>query len=264
MRTLIAIPVYNEQAHVTRVLEAVRQYATDVLVIDDGSIDETPLLLARQPVDVVRHARNRGYGQCMIDAFRWGSCYRFDWLVTMDCDEQHEASNLPDFYQAIERNDADVISGSRYLRQDPGDDLPPPERQAINSAMTKLFNDKLGLCITDGFCGYKAYRVESVARLELDEQGYAFPIQFWVQAAAKGLRVKELPLRLIYNDPNRTFGGQLDDAQCRLAHYRSVFNMQLAQFPRQFDQTCSPRRATEPSRVDVPVTPDATAQAQPT
>ena len=238
MRTLVAIPVYNEQQYVQGVLKEVQRYAQDILVIDDGSTDDTPLLLARQPVEVIRHAHNRGYGRTMVDAFRWACCYRYDWLVTMDCDYQHEPASLPDFFEAARRDDADVISGSRYLGGGSGDDRPPPDRRRINTTMTQMINDRLGLGITDAFCGFKAYRVCAVADLSFDEPGYAFPLQFWVQAAVHGLRVAEVPISLIYNDPNRSFGGPLDDAQHRLAHYRQVFDAELAKFPGRFGAPC--------------------------
>lgn len=248
MSILIAIPVYNEQQYVSSVLQEVRRYATgDVLVIDDGSTDQTPLLLARQPVEVIRHARNRGYGQSMIDAFRWAQCYRFDWLITMDCDLQHEPASLPDFYAAIRRDDADVISGSRYLVQDRESDLPPPDRRAINARMTRLINDRLGLALTDAFCGYKAYRISAVRKLTIGESGYALPLQFWVQSAAHGLRVTEVPIRLIYHDPNRSFGGPLDDPDHRLAHYQRVFEAELAKFPGYQQASCCAPCAVRPT-----------------
>lgn len=237
MRILIAIPVFNEQKYVTKVLDEVRRYADNILVIDDGSTDETPLLLARQPVEVIRHATNRGYGQSMIDAFRWAQCgcYNFDWLITMDCDEQHEPASLPDFYKAIEKDDADVISGSRYLDTKVCGDPPPEDRRAINATITRMVNDRLNMKITDAFCGFKAYRVSAVSKLRLNQRGYAFPLQFWVQAAAHDLRVREVPIRLIYNDPNRSFGGPLNDASNRLKHYREIFDMELAKFPGKFE-----------------------------
>ena len=248
MRTLIAIPVYNEEKYVTRVLSEVRKYAREILVIDDGSTDQTPLLLAQQPVDVIRHAKNRGYGRSLIDAFRWASCAtcRYDWLITMDCDEQHEPAALPRFFEAIARNNADVISGSRYLTD--ADTIsaapsaassspvgqPPADRRAINQQVTQLVNQTLSLRLTDAFCGFKAYRVSALRQLSLNEPGYAFPMQFWVQAAASGLRIVEIPVRLIYNDPNRSFGGPLDDAAIRLNHYREVFDRELSRFPGRF------------------------------
>ena len=239
MRTLVAIPVFNEEKYVTQVLSKVKRFASDVLVVDDGSSDDTPMLLARQPVDVIRHAVNRGYGRSLKDAFRWAQCYRYDWVVTMDCDEQHEPESLPDFFEAIRQADepgseADIISGSRYLGCERCGDPPPADRRAINVEVTRWVNERLGLQITDAFCGYKAYRVSALKKLQLEVAGYAIPLQFWVQAAAHDLRIREVPIRLIYNDPNRSFGGPLDDPTHRLTHYREVFDAELAKFPERF------------------------------
>jgi dolichol-phosphate mannosyltransferase len=239
MKTLVAIPVHNERRHVTRVLDEVRKYARDILVIDDGSTDDTPLLLANQPVEVIRHARNRGYGQALIDAFRYAQCQCccYDWLVTMDCDLQHEPASLPVFMELIARDSADVISGSRYLvgpGPAGGADTPPADRRQINQVVTRQVNQRLGLALTDAFCGFKALRVAALRKLELDEPGYAFPLQFWVQAAAHDLRIIETPVRLIYNDLNRSFGALLDNAQVRQRHYLQVLERELARFPDRF------------------------------
>ncbi|MCK4872349.1 MAG: glycosyltransferase family 2 protein [Phycisphaerales bacterium] len=228
MRVLLAIPVYNEQEHVSDVLDRVRRHAPDdILVIDDGSTDRTPMLLARQPVEVIRHAQNRGYGRSMMDAFCWATVGRFDWIITMDCDEQHEPAAIPDFLAAIETDAHDVISGSRYVNHICGNDSPPPDRQAINRTITAELNRHLGLTLTDAFCGFKAYRVDALRRLDMDTDGYAFPMQFWVQAVAQGLRIREIPVKLIYNDLSRSFGGPLDDATHRLAYYRGVLCREL-------------------------------------
>jgi dolichol-phosphate mannosyltransferase len=106
-------------------------------------------------------------------------------------------------------------------------DNPPPDRRAINGQITAELNGRLGLNLTDAFCGFKAYRVEAVKRLKLDVDGYAFPMQFWVQAVAAGLRIREIPVKLIYNDLSRSFGGPLDDPQVRLNHYRCVLHREL-------------------------------------
>ena len=166
MRILIAIPVFNEEKYVSAVLDRVRRYSTDILVIDDGSSDQTPVLLARQPVEVIRHAENRGYGRSIRDAFRWAQCYGFDWLITMDCDEQHEPESLPAFFEAIRRDNADVISGSRYLESPGTEDPPPADRREINGRITQWINDRIKLPITDAFCGFKAYRVAALKRLQ--------------------------------------------------------------------------------------------------
>lgn len=223
----MAIPVYNEETYVVRVLRKVLRHAPHVLVIDDGSTDSTPCLLPQQPVEVIRHAINRGYGRSLQDAFRWAMVDGFDWVITMDCDEQHEPEAIPMFVEAALTDRWDVVSGSRYLPDSDHRDAPPPARRKINAQITEELNQRLGLSLTDSFCGFKAYRVSALRRLCLDVDGYAFPMQFWVQAVAHGLRTTEVPVKLIYNDPNRTFGGPLNDDTVRLNHYREVLEREL-------------------------------------
>jgi dolichol-phosphate mannosyltransferase len=231
MRFLVTMPVYNEARYAPRVLQAIRRHvarAADILVVDDGSTDGTSDLLRREmDIRVIRHPENRGYGQSLIDAFAFAAREGYDWAITIDCDEQHEPAQIPEFIQAAAQNDADVISGSRYLIDYPGDDPAPAERRRINHTINHLLDQVLGLKLTDSFCGFKAHRVAAMERLRLTEPGYAFPMQFWPQAVAAHLRIRELPVRRIYRDKNRSFGGTLDDPAERLTHYLSVFVHEL-------------------------------------
>jgi glycosyltransferase involved in cell wall biosynthesis len=231
VRLLIAIPVFNEESYLHGVLAKVKRYARDILVIDDGSTDRTGPLLdklhAKGDIHLIRHSSNRGYGQSLIDAFKFADTHGYDWVITMDCDEQHEPERIPEFVRQIQQDDADLISGSRYLVPTPEDDAPPKDRRSINRTITEILNDLFGLGLTDSFCGFKAHRVSGLRRLKLDVPGYAFPMQLWPQVAAAGLRVKEIPVRLIYNDPTRHFGGVLDDADNRLRHYLKVLQTEV-------------------------------------
>ena len=230
MRYLVAIPVYNESKTLLTVLRQVRQYANRIVVVDDGSTDDTPQLLDAEPgISVIRHIDNRGYGQSLIDAFRFAAVHNYDWLITMDCDEQHEPAWIPLFLAEASRDDTDIISGSRYLQALPGNSKPPADRRAINQKMTDMLNEILGIGISDAFCGFKAHRVAALRRLRITVPGYGMPIQFWVQVARQGLRVREIPVRLIYNDPNRYFGGSLDDPDARLLYYYDVLVHALAE-----------------------------------
>ncbi len=225
-RWLTALPVYNEQDHVSRVLDEVVRYSPEVLVVDDGSSDGTgPLLQSRNDIRVVTHARNRGYGAALISAFQYAIDQNFDYLVTIDCDGQHQPQRIPRFMSACPG--ADVVSGSRYLKQYPDDDQPPAERQWINQLTTNEINRRLGFCITDAFCGFKAYRVEALKGVRLTEHGYAMPLEFWVQAASLDLKIIELPVPLIYLDETRSFGGNLGDGTTRLQHYREVLDQAI-------------------------------------
>jgi len=228
MSVLIAIPIYNEEDHVQSVLERVREYAEHILVLDDGSTDRTPEILNKlqkpMGLDIIRHEANAGYGRAIRESFIRAKRDSYEWVITMDCDDQHEPERLPDFFEAIKRNNLDIVSGSRYLNADTDwdADLPPADRRAINATITQEINDRLGLKLTDGFCGFKAHRVEAMSKLALTDNGYAFPMQLWVQAIANQLRIGEIPVELIYNDLHRTFGGGLDNPDVRLKHYRCV------------------------------------------
>jgi dolichol-phosphate mannosyltransferase len=231
MRVLTAIPVYNEERHVERVLDEVRRYADEVLVVNDGSTDRTAELLAKHAdVRVVTHPQNRGYGAALISAFAYALEHDYDVLVTMDCDGQHEPSRIAVLLEALD--DADIVSGSRYLRDFRQDSSAPQDRRRINHSITSELNGRYGLNLTDAFCGFKAYRREALARLHITETSWGMPLQLWVQAAHAGLRVKEVGVPRLYLDPTRAFGGVLNDAEERLAYYRRVIAAAEAQFPR--------------------------------
>ncbi len=227
-RFVVAIPVFNERDHLLDVVAEVQNYAENIVIIDDGSTDgTTELLRSIDGVARIFHPENRGYGQALISSFRHTIENGYDWLVTMDCDEQHEPAFIPRFVEAAFEDDSDIISGSRYLVTMDGNSTAPADRRRINHAITHVLNELLGFGLTDSFCGFKAYRATALNRLRIDIPGYAMPLQLWVQAAAMGMQVRELAVRLIYNDPTRHFGGLLDDPDSRLAHYLEVLSREL-------------------------------------
>lgn len=235
LRVLTALPVYNEESHIVDVLDEVRRYSGDILVVDDGSSDRTPELLARQAdVHILTHEQNQGYGAALRSAFLFAVEQDYDVLVTIDCDGQHEPRLIPEIAAAVfppGKEPVDVVSGSRYLKRFRGDSIPPPERRNINMQITSLLNERLDLNLTDGFCGFKAYRVEALKCFEITELGYAMPLQFWVQAVRAGLRIVEFAVPLVYLEEERSFGGSLDDGRRRMAYYREVFEREMEQLP---------------------------------
>ncbi|MBM4067983.1 MAG: glycosyltransferase family 2 protein [Planctomycetes bacterium] len=228
MKLLTAIPVYNEERHLESVLAEVTRHSPKILVVNDGSTDRTGELLARHPeVEVITHSRNLGYGAALISAFDHARNQDIDVLVTMDCDGQHEPGRISVLVEAI--HDADIVSGSRYLRDFRQDTLAtPPDRQKINAQITRELNDQLGLRLTDAFCGFKAYRRCALLKLNPTETGWGMPLQVWVQAAQRGLKIKEVGVPRLYLDPNRAFGGVLNNPTERLAYYRGVIAAALA------------------------------------
>ncbi|MFO1021959.1 MAG: glycosyltransferase family 2 protein [Planctomycetales bacterium] len=231
---LTALPVYNEAQHLEPVLRQVAKYSPEILVVNDGSSDGTAAELERLSalipnLHILTHTKNQGYGAALRSAFQYAQDHGFEVLVTIDCDGQHQPELIPALAAALNRDgcEFDIVSGSRYLKTFAGDSTPPEARRKINATITAELNQQLGLRLTDGFCGFKAYRVSALKNIHITELGYAMPLQFWVQSVALGLSIVEFPVPLIYLDEKRSFGGSLDDAEFRLKHYREVLQREM-------------------------------------
>lgn len=231
MRQVVIVPVYNEEQHVEGLINRLLEvHSGDVIVIDDGSSDCSPCVLMSlesERVKVIRSEINRGYGTTLISGFSEVIKAGYDSAITMDSDGQHKPEWIPGFFNALE--DCDIVSGSRYLVEEAGNSQAPADRKNINRIITETLNRRLDFNLTDAFCGFKAYRVSALAKLNLNETGYALPLQFWVQVFDRKLKVKELPVSRIYDDPNRKFGGGLDDPEVRLRYHLSVFEHELSE-----------------------------------
>lgn len=239
-RFLTALPVFNEVNSVSAVLDEVAVYSDDILVIDDGSTDGTlELLQKRKDIILVKHEQNKGYGGALITAFNYAIANQYNVLVTIDCDGQHEPQRIRHFVCESASSGADIVSGSRYLKSFDDNTLPPADRRQINVQITNLLNEKLGYNLTDAFCGFKAYRIDALKKLNLTENGYAMPLELWVQAWCKELSVVEIPVPLIYLDEDRSFGNNLDDASIRLDYYHDVLCRSFKTLPSPCQQAAS-------------------------
>lgn len=240
MTDLIIIPVFNEERHIEGVIKKVRENSdSDILVINDGSTDKSldiinsitppsPPLNIRGgwgELKIITHPENHGYGKSLIDGFNFAISNNYRLAVTIDCDEQHEPHLISTFFEEV--NNYDIVSGSRYLNEYSTNNPPPLDRKQINDEITKIINQITGYNLTDSFCGFKAYKVDSLRKLKLAEWGYGMPLQLWIQAWQKNLIVKEYPVGRIYKNLGRSFGAELDDPEKRLAYYKRIIETEI-------------------------------------
>lgn len=221
----VLMPVYNEADTFHSVMESLRHhYHGEVIVVDDGSTDGTVERVAeRDDVLLVRHPENLGYGKSLIDGIVFARFTGIEYLVTMDCDGQHEPKHIPAFFQEVVHGDADIVSGSRYLPDSPALGAVPPDRREVNERITAEVNRVTGWALTDAFCGFKAYKLAKLDGMALTEDGYGMPMELWAKAWKTGLTVKELPVERIYFDNDRRFGQDLDDPAKRMEYYLRVW-----------------------------------------
>ncbi len=231
MNTLIALPAFNESKYIGSIISQLKKkYDLDILVIDDGSTDGTREQLSKiDNIDTIIHEDNLGYGQTIIDAFNYGHLNGYDSIITMDCDGQHLTEEVQILLNQIEN--CDIVSGSRYLIQDNKfDPQIPPDRYEINMEITKILNEITTLNLTDSFCGFKAYKIDALQKMKLTESGYGMPLQLWIQAWKSGLNINEISVKLIYNNTEKCFNGELADPAIRLSYYKEIINNEMSKY----------------------------------
>jgi glycosyltransferase involved in cell wall biosynthesis len=224
-KILLGIPVFNESKTLKKLFNQIDgAFNCDILFVDDGSSDNSANIISKfNNIKFLQHQSNEGYGQTLIDIFSYSIKNNYDFLITIDADGQHEIAHIENFINQISEDKIDIISGSRYLQEFKENLTAPSDRYEINQEFTHLINKITNFSLTDSFCGMKAYKVSSLKKLNLTEKGYAFPIEFWLEANRQSLTVKETPIKRIYSDLNRCFGGELDEPQNRRNYYFSVF-----------------------------------------
>lgn len=237
MNTLVAIPTHNEEKTIALVVnraKAVCDY--DILIYDDGSNDNTvksvgacypstgsgQVGMPLQNIFIRRHKKQMGYGKTVTDIFKYAVKNNYTYLIKMDADLQHEAKYIKNFIKNIKHYD--IVSGSRYHKNSPVLSRAPRERHNINKIITKTINKITGYNLTDSFCGFKAYKVSALKKLKLTEAGYGFPMEFLLQAHKNKLKLKEIPISLIYINSRRDFTGKIKDSDYRLKYYMGIIN----------------------------------------
>lgn len=189
---LALIPAYNEAARLAPVVAGARAYLP-VLVVDDGSGDDTAAVAERAGATVLRQQPNQGKGVALQAGFGWAMEQGYVAALTLDADGQHDPAEIPKFLQAYESNRADLIIGSRRFAQ------MPPVRRLANSLGRRAFSWALGQDVPDNQSGYRLIsRRLMEAMLASGEQGFEFEVEMIVVSVQAGFTLDWVPIRTIY------------------------------------------------------------------
>ncbi len=192
-RILIVIPAFNEEESIGEVIQNAKAIYPEVLVYDDGSIDNTSSIAESNGAIVIRNSRNRGYGRALRTLFEHAHSMNFDIVVTVDSDGQHDPKQIPRLIQPILDNKADMVIGSRFLNNDDEANVPRYRSFGIRT-ITKFTQAGCFDRITDATSGFRAYSVNSLSRLNLTENGMAISTEILLKASEKNLRIFEVPI----------------------------------------------------------------------
>ena len=194
---LAAIPAFNEQKTIASVVLTAQRYATKVMVIDDGSEDETAWVAERAGATVIRHATNRGYGAALRSCFDYARESEFEVLVILDGDGQHRPEMIPHVVAPIKAGTADVSIGSRFLTGHESKGVPGYRKFGIG-VITRLTNlgTRHNRKVTDAQSGFRAYSRAAIAAIDPLETDMGASSEILWEADRRGLRIVEVPVEV--------------------------------------------------------------------
>ncbi|MBN1261361.1 MAG: glycosyltransferase family 2 protein [Anaerolineae bacterium] len=196
------IPAYNEERFIGSIVLAARQYTPTVIVVDDGSADQTAAIAEAAGALVVRHEHNRGKGVALNTGFRKARELCATAVVTIDGDGQHMASELPAVLAPVLKGAADIVVGSRYL--EPHSSV-PRHRIWGHRAFNLLTNIASGVSSTDSQSGFRAFSAKAVEAITFSSKGFSVESEMQFLAQDFGLKFAEVPITIKYQDkPKRS------------------------------------------------------------
>lgn len=191
-KVLALIPAYNEALRVAGVVAGALDHLP-VLVVDDGSTDDTAARARTAGAGVWHQAFNQGKGAALRAGFRWALDAGYDAVLNLDADGQHDPSDIPRFLHAYSTRHADLIIGARDFSQI------PPVRRLANTLGRWIFSWALGQPIRDNQSGYRLIsRRLMEATLTSHEQGFEFEVEMVVLCVQRGFMLDWVPIRTIY------------------------------------------------------------------
>jgi glycosyltransferase involved in cell wall biosynthesis len=201
--TVVAIiPAYNEERFIGSVVLKTRRFADRVIVVDDGSSDETAVLAEAAGAVVIRHAGNQGKGAALNTGFRRVRELEYAVVVTLDGDGQHLPEQVVQVVGPVLRGEADIVVGSRYLEPH---SVVPRYRMLGHRAFNLLTNVTSGTGSTDSQSGFRAFSPKAVEAITFSSKGFAVESEMQFLAHDLGLRLKEVPITIRYpNKPKRS------------------------------------------------------------
>jgi len=199
-----AIPAFNVERTIAKMVLETQKYVDVVLVCDDGSTDMTAEIAKRLGADVIKHEKNMGYGAAIKTLFTTARELNADVLVTLDGDGQHNPQEIPKLIRPVLENEADIVLGSRFLDADKKTNGVPRYRCLGIKLISKLTGAAVSHKFNDAQCGFRVYGRKALAGLNLVENGMGSSVEVLMKAKNQGLKVVEVSAECKYEELERT------------------------------------------------------------
>ena len=210
-RVCVIIPTYNNAGTIAQVISDVVAYCQDVIVVNDGSTDETADILQRLtvPVTLVSYPRNKGKGHALVKGFRKAKALGFTHAITIDADGQHFAADIPILINRMEEKPEAIIVGSRNLTEK----NMPRQNTFANKFSNFWFRLQTGINLPDTQSGFRLYNLKALRLLSLITSRYEAELELLVFAAWAGCPITSVNVRVYY-----------PPVEERVSHFRPIYD----------------------------------------
>jgi len=194
---IAAIPAFNEEKTIAKVVLQTQKYVDDVFVCDDGSKDLTAIIAEKLGATVIRHERNLGYGAALQTLFKKARDVNADIVVTIDADGQHNPHTIPKILEPIKNGEADIVLGSRFIKKHTKKVIPLHKKLGIE-AVTTITNLMYDTKLKDVTSGLRTYNRKAIQLIDITEQGMGATTEILIRAKEKMLKIIEVPTTIEY------------------------------------------------------------------
>ena len=207
LNVCVIIPTYNNDKTLSRVIDGVLIYTDQIIIVNDGSTDDTINILKKYPsLEQIHFKKNKGKGAALRAGFKKAIQKKYDFAITIDSDGQHYPDDIPIFIHELDKNDNILLIGSRNMTH---------ESVPKNSSFGNKFSNfwywiETGIKLTDTQSGYRLYPLDTISKINFYTNKFEFEIESIVKTAWRGVEVKNVPIKVLY------------DANERVSHFRPI------------------------------------------
>ncbi len=195
MRTCVIIPTYNESKAIAGLINQIHKLGLKVIIIDDGSGDDTAKIALEAGAEVLRNQSNAGKGASLIKGYAFAVSQEFDAVISMDGDGQHSADDIKAFIQKAESSDCGIIIGNRMAMTKGM----PFLRVVTNRFMSRIISAVAKQRIPDTQCGFRLIKKEVLQKLDLSTSKYETESEILIKSARSGFKIESIPIKTIYS-----------------------------------------------------------------
>ena len=217
---LVIIPAYNAGLTISELIEKTSKFVnkSDIVVVDDGSEDQTLGIAQRAGAVVLKHERNRGKGEALKNGFKYALKKNYQAIITMDADLQHDPESIPDFACRVD-NIPGIIIGTRKRNLK----IMPFARWLTNNLTSAIVSVLSGQSIRDSQSGYRLISTQVLKNVKLKSKKYDLESELLIKAARRGFQIREVPIKTIYGGGKSFINPLVDTGRFIKLMWRSLW-----------------------------------------